>query len=89
MDAIRTDNYGGASQLFDAMDTTIDMIEAFETMLAYTLRSGEDVRKWGYGMTRMLNQQCEDLRFIYGALREQFDALRDAKIQPDRNAVHG
>lgn len=89
MDLIRTDNYGGVSGLLDSMDTTIGMLEAFAAMLGYTLTSGDGVGNISWGAESIVRQQCQDLQFIRKALREQFDALHDAKDHPNRSAVHG
>lgn len=80
MDAIRTDNYGGISDLLENMSTGIAMLEAFSTMLGYTLRSGDDNNNISWGAESIIRQQCQDFEFIRGALREQLDEIRKEKL---------
>ncbi len=80
MDAIRTDNYGGIPELLESMHTGISMLEAFASMLGHTLQSGGGIPDISWGAESIVRQQCQDLQFIQGALREQFDAMREEKL---------
>lgn len=81
MNAIRTDNYGGIPELLETMHTGISALEAFSSMLGYTLSSGDGIPDISLGAETIIRQQCQDLQFIQAALREQFDALREAKLK--------
>lgn len=81
MDAIRTDNYGGIPELLETMHTGISMLEAFGSMLGYTLNSGDSVPDISFRAESIIRQQCQDLQFIQTALRDQFDAMREAKLK--------
>lgn len=81
MDAIRTDNYGGIPELLETMHTGISMLEAFGSMLGYTLNSGDGMPDISWGAESIIRQQCQDLQFIQTALRDQFDAMREAKLK--------
>lgn len=81
MDAIRTDNYGGIPELLESMHTGICMLEAFGSMLGYTLGSGEGIPEISFGAESIIKQQCQDLQFIQTALRDQFATMRQAKLK--------
>lgn len=81
MNAIRTDNYGSIPELLEAMHTGISMLEAFGSMLGYALNSGDGMTGISGGAESIIRQQCQDLQFIQTALRDQFDAMREAKLE--------
>ena len=68
MDAIRTDNYGGIDELLESMHTSISMLEAFGSMLGYTLNSGDSMPDISFGAESIIRQQCQDFEFIRTAL---------------------
>jgi len=77
------------SDMMEAMNDTISMIIALNSMLEYTLRSGEDVRETGYGTYRLFQQQCDDLRSLCGAIRAEYHQLKQSKLEiknPERIA---
>ncbi|MFC3086889.1 hypothetical protein [Tabrizicola soli] len=63
------------------MHTGISMLEAFGTMIGYTLTSGDDNNQISWDAESIIRQQCQDLQFIHTALRVQFDAMREAKLK--------
>ncbi len=81
MDAIRTDNYGGIDELLESMHTSISMLEAFGSMLGYTLNSGESMPDISFGAESIIRQQFQDFEFIRTALHSQFEALRDGNVR--------
>lgn len=81
MPVLNIEKYQDVTQSLDELETTISMIEAFNAMMNFTIASGEDVRNFSCGMTDLLKQQCEDLRFISAAMRSQFTNLRESKLE--------
>ncbi|MBJ2154111.1 hypothetical protein [Paracoccus sp. IB05] len=57
------------------------MLEAFGSMLGYTLGSGDSVPDISWGAESIIRQQCQDFEFIRTALRSRFEALRDGTIR--------
>lgn len=59
------------------MHASINMLEAFESMLGDTLNSSDSVPDISWGAESIIRQQCQDLQFIRTALRDQFNAIRE------------
>ncbi|MFD2252680.1 hypothetical protein FHS82_003951 [Pseudochelatococcus lubricantis] len=63
------------------MSFTTRAISAFNTLVEYATRTGDDFSRDGFGINLLLETQCEELSIIESRLREQIVALRRDKLQ--------
>lgn len=88
MQSTRVLVFNSIPDILDALSTTVDMIAALGGMIEYTMDSGDDLKSICYGVERIVNQQCEDIRFMEQALRDQFQELKLEKLAvPDPQVI--
>ncbi|MGC4409267.1 MULTISPECIES: hypothetical protein [Rhizobium] len=81
MPTIRKEVYSDIPDVLDTLSTTTSMLEAFSVLLEHAHRSGEAMSHYSDGIQGMLNQQCEDLKFIEKALRDQYQEMKVSKLE--------
>lgn len=81
MKSTRQEVYSDIPEMLETLSTTTTMLETLCVLLDIGCQSRMDMTLHSTGIERLFNQQCEDLKFLGGALREQYTHIMKSKLE--------